>query len=212
MAVYAAQPDARAPLHAELARRNRVVGVLRWAVPVVGAAVLALLVVQIGLDNAGRQFGFSNIRIDRDNLVVDTPRLTSTGEDGTLYSLGARAAKVAVGGSDRIDMQDAEFTMTPPTGLVMAARAAEAEFQTTNQLLDIPGITEVTTSDGLSGTLTGVFADLINWNMVADGPVALTMSDGSTLTADGMNYDGTSHVFSFTGVTVTLASTPGETQ
>lgn len=212
MASLAAPTDDRAALYQRLDRRNRLVGLLRWLVPAGGVLVFVVLLAMIVVDNLSQRFGYSNIRIDRDNLVVETPRLTSTGEDGTLYALSARAAKVAPMRNDLIDMEDAVFTMTPPEGAAMRAEAAAAQFQTNDQLLNVPGIAHVTSSEGLDGTLEGVFADLMNWKMVANGNVDITMPSGSHIVSDGMTYDRETGIYTFKNARVTLNSTPGESE
>lgn len=212
MASLAAPIDDRAALYARLSRRNRLVGLLRWLVPAGGVLVFVALLAMIVIDNLGQRFGYSNIRIDRDKLVVETPRLTSTGDDGTLYALSARAAKVAPTQNDLIDMEDAVFTMTPPEGAAMQAEAAAAQFQTNDQLLNVPGIAYVTSSEGLDGTLEGVFADLMNWKMAASGNVDITMPGGSRIVSDGMTYDREAGIYTFKNAKVTLIATPGETE
>ncbi|MBL8595007.1 MAG: LPS export ABC transporter periplasmic protein LptC [Devosia sp.] len=212
MASLAAPTDDRAALYQRLDRRNRLVGLLRWLVPAGGVLVFVVLLAMIVVDNLSQRFGYSNIRIDRDNLVVETPRLTSTGEDGTLYALSARAAKVAPMRNDLIDMEDAVFTMTPPEGAAMRAEAAAAQFQTNDQLLNVPGIAHVTSTEGLDGTLEGVFADLMNWKMVASGNVDITMPSGSHIVSDGMTYDRETGIYTFKNARVTLNSTPGESE
>jgi hypothetical protein len=212
MASLAAPMDDRAALYARLARRNRLVGLLRWLVPAAGVAVFAVLLTLIVIDNIGQRFGYSNIRIDRDNLVVETPKLTSTGHDGTLYALSARAARVAPTRSDLIDMEGAMFTMTPLRGAEMRAQAAAAQFQTNDQLVNVPGVVHVTSNEGLDGTLEGVFADLMNWKLVASGAVSITLPGGSTVTSQGMTYDRQTGIYTFKRARVTLVSTPGEPQ
>ena len=212
MASLAAPIDDRAALYAQLNRRNRLVALLRWLVPAGGVLVFVVLLAMIVIDNLSQRFGYSNIRIDRDNLVVETPRLTSTGDDGTLYALSAQAAKVAPMQNDLIDMQDAVFSMTPPEGAAMQAAAAEAQFQTHDQLLNVPGVTQVTSTDGLDGTLGGVFADLMNWKMVASGHVDITLPSGSHIVSDGMTYDRGTGIYTFRNAKVTLLATPGETE
>lgn len=212
MASLAAPTDTREALYTRLMRRNRLVGLLRWLVPAAGVVVFAGLLAVIVIDNIGQRFGYSNIRIDRDNLVVETPRLTSTADDGTLYALSARAARVVPIRTDLIDMEDAVFTMTPPEGAAMQAEAAAAQFQTNDQLLNVPGVTHVTSTDGLDGTLELVFADLINWTMVASGAVNITLPSGSNIISDGMTYDRDSGIYTFKNARVTLVSTPGETE
>jgi len=212
MVSLAAPLDDRAALYQRLTRRNRLVGLLRWLVPAAGIAVFAGLLVMIVIDNLGQRFGYSNIRIDRDNLVVETPRLTSTGDDGTLFALSARAAKVAPTQTDLIDMEDAVFTMTPPEGAAMQAAAAAAQFQTNDQLLNVPGVAHISSTEGLDGTLEGVFADLLHWKLVASGTVDITMPGGSHIVSDGMTYDHETGIYTFKNARVTLVSTPGETE
>lgn len=212
MAAFAAPIDSRERLYRGLARRNRIVGALRWLVPVGGVLLFVVVAGLVLLDGLAHRFGYSNIRIDRDNLVVDLPTLTSTDSDGTLYSLTARAAKVGGSRSDMIEMQDTNFTMKPKGGPELTASAAAAQFQTTGQLVSVPGITNVSSSDGIVGTVEGAFIDLMNWTMVADGHVDLRLPDGSTVVSDGMSYDRKAGIYSFKRATVTLVTTPGETE
>ncbi|MBN9308125.1 hypothetical protein [Devosia sp.] len=210
MAAVAAPTDTRERLYRGLMRRNRIVAVLRWVVPAAGAAVLAVVIGAMALDSLAHRFGFANIRIDRDNLVVETPQLTSTGQDGTVFSVTAQSARVSVTQRDIIDMAEARLTMAPSKGATVTATAAAAQFQTSNQLLSVPGTTRVQGTDGLAGTVDGIFADLMQWTMTASGKVHLSMPDGATLDAGGMSYDHKTRLYSFKDVTVNLTMTPGE--
>ena len=211
MASLAAPTDDREALYARLTRRNRLVGLLRWLVPAAGVLVFVGLLAMIVIDNIGQRFGFSNIRIDRDNLVVETPKLTSTDDDGTLYALSARAARVRPTQTDVIDMEEAVFSMTPTTGPAVEAVAEAGQFQVNDQLLNVPGVTRISSTEGLKGTLEAVFADLMNWKMVASGTVDLTLPNGTHLVSDGMTYDRATGIYTFTRANLTLVSTPGET-
>ena len=210
MAGVAVTPDpARARLYAALTRRNRLVGVLRIALPVAGAIVLAVVLGGIVLDNLREQFGFASIRIDRDNLVVDTPRVTAAGDDGTLYSATARMAKVRIGSVDLVDMTDAVFSMTSTKGVTFTAAAPAAALQTAEQTLTVPGTLSVKSNDGLHGTLEDFFGDMLNYSIVAHGAVDLTFPEGMRVQSEGMTYDGNAKVWSFSRATVTLQVTPG---
>jgi hypothetical protein len=210
MSAFAATPDpARERLHRALVRRNRLVGILRIAVPVAGALVLVVVLGGIVLDNLREQFGFASIRIDRDNLVVDAPRVSAVGDDGTLYDATARMAKVRLGSTDLIDMTDVVFTMTPLSGAVFTASSPVAAMQTAAQTLTVPGILDVKSNDGLHGTFEDFFGDMLNWQMVAHGAVDLTFPEGMQVQSEGMTYDGTAKVWTFTRATVTLPETPG---
>ena len=82
--------EQRAAIYAALIRRNRLVGLLRIGLPVIGGIVLAGLLVQLFIGSLIPDFGFANITIDRDNLVVETPAYSGVGADGTVYT-SARA-------------------------------------------------------------------------------------------------------------------------
>jgi len=210
MAGLAVSADpARERLYRALTRRNRLVGVLRIAVPVAGAIVLVVVLGGIVLDNLREQFGFASIRIDRDNLVVDAPRVTAIGDDGTLYASTASMARMRLGSTDLIDMTDAVFTMTPVTGPIFTAAAPAAAMQTNDQTLTVPGRLTVNSNDGLHGTLEDFFGDMLGLQMVAYGAVDLTFPEGMQVQSDGMTYDGTAKLWTFTRATVTLQETPG---
>ena len=66
--------DQRAEIFGRLVARNRIVGGLRVAVPALGLLAALLLVGQIWLANLESQYGVSGIRIDRGNMVVETPQ------------------------------------------------------------------------------------------------------------------------------------------
>lgn len=210
MAGLAVAPDpARERLYAALTRRNRLVGMLRVAVPVAGAIVLAVVLGGIVLDNLREQFGFASIHIDRDNLVVAAPRVTAIGDDGTLYAATAGMAKVRIGSTDLVDMTDAEFTMTSTLGVTFSAAAPAATLQTAAQTLAVPGRLAVKSNDGLSGTLEDFFGDMLNYTMVAHGAVDLTFPAGMQVQSQGMTFDGNTKLWTFTRATVTLPETPG---
>ncbi len=143
MAATGATADPRGRLYARLVHRNRLVAVLRWAVPAAGALVLLVVIAGIVIASLSQRFGFSNISIDRDKLVVETPELISTVEDGTVYALGATAAKVSLIQSDIVDLTEATLTATTVAGQVTRATAAAAQLQTTDQLISVPGTTVV---------------------------------------------------------------------
>jgi hypothetical protein len=207
---FAATPDpARERLYAALTRRNRLVGWLRIALPVAGGLALVVVLAGIVLDNLRTQFGFSSLHIDRDNLVVETPKVTAVGDDGTLYAATARMARMRLGSTDLIDMADAVLSMTPPGGATFEAAAPAAALETRTQTLTVPGTVTLSSDDGLHGTLEDFFGDLLGYSMVAHGAVDLTFPQGMQVQSQGMTYDGNTRRWSFSRATVTLPETPG---
>lgn len=212
MAMTGVTADTRARLYTRLAHRNQMVAVLRWAVPATGALVLMVVVAGIIIASLSQRFGFSNISIDRDKLVVETPELTSTVEDGTVYALGATAAKVSLLQSDIVDLTEATLTATTVAGVVTRATASAAQLQTTDQLVNVPGTTAIESSEGLKGTLDMVFLDALNWTMAAGGKVDVTLPDGTHVLADSMTYERAKQHYTFRNVTLELPTTPGDNQ
>ncbi len=211
MAGLAAAPEAgRAGVHDRLLRRNRIVAVLRWIVPAAGAVVLLAVLAAIVVDNLANQFGFSSLRIDRNNLVVDTPELSSTLADGTVLALSAEAARVAVDATDRVTLAGVSFSITPPAATALTAEADEAELQTTDQLITVVGTTRFSGTNGMSGTVVGMFADLFRQRVDASGAVAVDFGTGGHLAATGMSYDRRAGTWVFNRVTLTLPETPGD--
>lgn len=200
--------DHRGRIYARLTARNRVVAILRIAVPVLGVLVLGLLLLQLVVGSLAPGFSFAGITIDRDRLMVDAPSYEAMSADGTSYSVQAAAAVAAPGTSDIIDLEGVLLTMRQPDGATMTAAADAAQLQTIDQLVLVDGLTRVADNRGAAGTLVGVRADIPAETMTASGAVDLTFADGTTLDASSMSYtpDGT---WRFTEVTVVLPATPG---
>src|ERR1051325_6342177 len=123
MLASAQDAGVRARVYAGLEQRNRLVGILRIGLPALGLLVLAGLVLQILVASLLDQFGISNVRIDRENLVVDTPSYSSMTADGTMYSVASQSAQAALGDTDLLHLNKAALTVTKPDGSWLKADA-----------------------------------------------------------------------------------------
>lgn len=204
--------DQRDRIFATLRVRNRLVGVLRFAVPTFGGVVFGGLMLQLFFASLGEDFGFSNVSIDRNNLVVDTPSYASMGADGSSYQVQAESARSALDRTDIIHLTKAKLTISRPGGAVITASAEEALLDTSGQTVRVAGVTRIADSKGTKGTLVGMSANFATETAVGDGAVDITFSNGATLTAASMSYDGTTSTWKFSRATLTLQSTPGETE
>lgn len=185
---------------------------LRYAVPAFGMVVFGGLMLQLFLVNLGERFGFSNISIDRDKLVVDTPSYSSMGADGSSYQVAAASAHSSLGRTDLIELNQAVLTISKPDGLVITARADAARLETGGQTVAVEGVTRIADSQGMDGTVVGLLADFAAETVTGSGAVDITFSNGATLAAASMSYDGKSATWRFTRATLTMQSTPGERQ
>lgn len=200
--------ERRSRIFAALTVRNRMVSVLRIAVPLLGVLVLAGLLLQLFIGSFAPGFSFAGITIDRDRLVVDAPSYEAMSSDGTSYAVSAAAAVAAPNSNDLIDLTGALLTMRQPDGREITAAADTAQLQTTDQLVLVEGVARIADSTGAHGTLVGVRANIPQESMTASGTVDMTFANGTTLDATGMAYTGDGN-WRFTDVTLVLPSTPG---
>ncbi len=204
--------DQRDRIFSTLHARNRFVGVLRLAVPALGGVVFGGLMLQLFFASLVEDFGFSNVSIDRNNLVVDTPSYSSMGADGSLYRVQAETARSALDRTDIIHLTGARLTISRPSGTVITASAEEAVLETSGQKVKVAGATRIADSEGMKGTVVGIVADFATETAAGDGAVDITFSNGATLTAASMSYDGQTSTWSFSRATLTFQSTPGEAE
>ena len=199
----------RQQTYRRLVGRNRVVGVLRLAVPAMGALVLGILLLQIYISSLGSRFGVGQISVTRENITVDSPEYAGLLEDGSAYHVWARSAKAAINATDQIDLTDAALTRSSVSGITMLANALEARLDTTRQLVLIEDLARVEDSTGTSGTVRNSVFDYAKQTLTGDGPVHIDYADGTTIDASGIYYDAQAQSWSFTNASVTLPATPG---
>jgi hypothetical protein len=207
MAVAALDRTARTLQRLET--RNRVVAILRIAMPALGAIVALGLVFQVVVSTFGPGFALAGLSIDRDNLVVSKPSYAGVGADGRTYRMTADEARVALDGSGAVLLKGVVGDYGT-TGAMFHASAGDARMDMATQSLGVPGVTNLSSDEGLSGTLTGLTADLPHEAIAASGPVTLHFADGSTLTAQSMLRDPVTEIWHFEHAEVSLAATPGE--
>lgn len=207
-AISTTMQQGRSQAYARLVRRNRLVDVLRVAVPAVGAVIFVGLAVQIYVANVARQYGISGIRIDRDGIAFDTPRYSGMSADGSHYIVTALEARSPAGESDLIRMTDPVLTYAVNAGTTYTLNAPGADFFNRSGKIDVAGVTQVTSDDGLVGTLTGLKSDMNADVTTADGPVDITLGDGTKIVADSMLHEGKLQRWTFTRATVVFIGLP----
>lgn len=201
-------PQGRPQVYERLVRRNRLVDMLRVAVPTTGAVLFVGLSVQIYIANVARQYGISGIRIDRDGIAFDTPRYSGTSADGSRYVVTALEARSPAGQSDLIRMTDPVLTYAVSAGTTYTLNASTADFFNRSGKIDVPGVTHVTGDDGLTGTLTELRSDMNSDVTTADGHVDIKLGDGTSIIADSMLHEGKLQRWTFTRATVVFIGLP----
>jgi hypothetical protein len=206
-------PAATAPrrIYDRLGRRNRIVAILRLGVPLLGGIVLAGLLVQIYVSSFTGRFNIEQISVTPDAVVIEAPEYVGTLSDGSSYRVWAETARARVEQSNLVDLSNAILVLNRIDGVQLTMEAEEAQLDTAAQLTMVPGEADVADSTGTTGTLNDSVFDWGEQLLTSRGAVAIDYADGSTIRADGLVYDASTIIWTFLGSTVTLPSTPGET-
>lgn len=210
MTAPAASAARRIALLDRLEQRNRVIGVLRIGVPVLGVLVLAGLVVQIGLASLGRDFGIAHVRFAGDSVVVDTPTYSGVMANGNVYRISAEAAQTALTSLSIIELRNATATVTRPDGTGISVHMPAADFNAILQIMTVPGAFEFADTAGSAGSVTNATFSLPAQLLQSVGPVSLRFTNGTTLSAHGMTFDARTGKWQFTGATLTVPDLPPE--
>ena len=191
--------DQRSAILDGLIGRNRLVAVLRIAVPVLGIAAFLALIGQIWVAGMARQYGVSGMRIDRGNLVVETPQYAGIGADGSRYVVNALEARFPLDQTNIINMKTATLDYMRIGSSAFHGAGDTAIMDTARQYATVPGTVRITSDDGLHGTLTDMHADLRANTVVSEGAVEITFRDGTNLKADHMIFEGNKALWTFDG-------------
>lgn len=208
---FADQPG-RTRQYRRLQRRNRVVGLLRFAVPAAGAVLLLALLIQIVISSFGARFGIGKIEVTPDKIRVETPEYAGMLSDGSTYRVWAENAEASIANTDLISMTNVRVVLERTDGVRREASAADAVLDTVTQQVRIENGTEISESSGISGRLSDSVFDWATQTLTSNGPVVINYSDGSTVHAEGLVHEADRNRWTFTKAVVTLPDTPGEEQ
>ena len=208
---FADQPG-RSRQYRRLLRRNRVVAVLRFAVPAAGLVLFVALIVQITISSFAGRYGIGKIEVTPDRIRVETPEYAGTLSDGSTYRVWAEEASAAIANTDLITMTNVRVMLQRTDGVWRQALAEDAVLDTLTQQVRVPHGTEISESSGISGRLTDSVFDWASQTLTARGPVTINYSDGATVRAEGLVHQADLNRWTFSKAVVTLPETPGEEQ
>lgn len=208
MSAYADTAE-RLKTYQRLTLRNRVVGVLRIAVPILGLVALVGLVGQIYLSSLGARFGIGHVSVTRESVLVDAPQYAGVLRNGSAYRVSATSAEAAIASPDLIDLIDATLTVTRLDGVTIDLTTDRARLDTVNQLVLVAGTTNVLESTGTTAVFDNSQFDMQAQTLTGEGPVSVDYADGTHIDAKGLVYNSKTMVWTFSGATVTLPATPG---
>lgn len=185
-----AEPGHRARIYAALAGRNRWIAVLRVLVPAFGIGLLGLLLAQIVIANLANGFHASGVRLEHDRLVIDAPRYEGITQNGTSYTVAARAATALISRTDVIELSDAVLDVVRADGLTMHATASRAVYDMVHQTVEVPGQMHVVDSRKTDAVLTGSLIDWSTQILTTSGGANVVFADGTALTAQSLVFYG----------------------
>lgn len=200
----------RQRVYDRLVWRNRTVGLLRLVVPLAGAVALAGLSVALYLNSIAGDFSIGNVSLDRDTLVIASPRYSGLLENGGTYEVAAATARAQVSNLERLNVTDGTAVLRRPDGVVLDGKANTAILDSGTQVVTVTGRADIADSRGLTGWMEQAVIDYPNEHVTTTGPVYFLLDDGSSIAGASMDYDQKTRVWRFTRVTVTLPATPGE--
>jgi lipopolysaccharide export system protein LptC len=204
-----ADADYRHAIYRRLMARNRIVSILRIGVPALGVVALVGLLGQIYLSSLTSRFGIGQISVSRDSVSVEAPEYAGLLDDGTAYRVSATMAQAPIEASDQVALDSAKLVMTRSDGVVTTVDAQSAVLDTSRELVVIKNIANIATSEGTRGVVADSVFDYKTQALTGQGAVAIDYADGTKLVAEGMTYDATRLIWTFTRATVTLQDTPG---
>lgn len=194
----------RTALYRRFSARNRWIGVLRIAVPVGAALAMMVPVAQVLIASLRVDFSIGRLGITRDALVIDAPDYSGVAANGIAYRVMAGSARAGLTSLGRIGLSDAQLQLRRLDGVELFANAVEADLDTGDQVVIVPGTARVGDSTGADGSMERV---RFNWDTMileAEGPVDFTFGDGSHLAAQTLHYDANSQVWTFRKATLTV--------
>ncbi|MCF6328019.1 MAG: hypothetical protein L3J21_12130 [Devosiaceae bacterium] len=187
--------------------RNRVIGILRLAVPGIGLIFAGFLIFQIILSSIATEYGISGLKIERDQVIIEQPSYGGVMRDGTAYQILADVARVRISNPDIIDLAGANITIEQKDGYQIIADASGALLDIGNQNVVIPGLLQTLDTQNVRGQLNDTIIDWPAQTLTSKGPVRLEFDDGSVIRAQSLKYNAASGEWDFSGV---IYNVPGD--
>lgn len=191
-------------LYAGVKRRQRLVKLLRWTIPLVGALIFAALMVPLLLNNLLPSTQFEGIRLEQDRLVVDEPRARGVLSDGGSYEITAQSATTKLINQDAIDLTNLQATISFVDGATIVGTSATGIFSLRRNILTMNNQIDLSSSTGDTGRIGNGVADLNTKTFDGDDGVAFDFSNGSTLRAQNMHYDSAAEYWRFERASLTF--------
>ncbi|MDX8454766.1 LPS export ABC transporter periplasmic protein LptC [Mesorhizobium sp. VK9D] len=170
-------------------RHSRRVRVLKFAVPLLAAAiaiafpVYSYLKAPVSVSVQADGTAFSNGK-----LVMANPKLNGFTKQKLPYSLTATRATQDVGQQAIIDLEGINAKLPVATDNIVSVDAAHGIYNRDVNTMDLTSDVSVTTTDGLVAKFKSIFLDMGKGSMKTSNPVDVSRG-GSRITADSMSVE-----------------------
>ncbi|RWE72498.1 LPS export ABC transporter periplasmic protein LptC [Mesorhizobium sp.] len=185
----AIQDDTRGEAFNRAQRHSRRVRVLKFAVPLLAAAiaiafpVYSYLKAPISISVQADGTAFSNGK-----LVMANPKLNGFTKQKLPYSLTATRATQDVGQQAVIDLEGINAKLPVATDNIVSVDAEHGIYNRDANTMDLTSDVSVTTTDGLAAKFKSIFLDMGKGSMKTSNPVDVSRG-GSRITADSMSVE-----------------------
>ncbi|TIU31947.1 MAG: LPS export ABC transporter periplasmic protein LptC [Mesorhizobium sp.] len=193
----AGESGARGDAFDRAQRHSRRVRVLKFAVPLLAAAiaiafpVYSYLAAPVSVSVQADGAAFSDGK-----LVMANPKLNGFTKQKLPYSLTATRATQDVGKQDVIDLEGINAKLPVASDNVVAVDAAHGIYDRGANTMDLTSDVSVTTTDGMVAKFKSVFLDMDKGSMKTSNPVDVSRG-GSRITADSMSVEENGKVVVF---------------
>lgn len=185
----ASQDGTRGDAFNRAKRHSRRVRVLKFAVPLLAAAiaiafpVYSYLKAPISISVQADGTAFSNGK-----LVMANPKLNGFTKQKLPYSLTATRATQDVGQQAVIDLEGINAKLPVATDNIVSVDAEHGIYNRDANTMNLTSDVSVTTTDGLAAKFKSIFLDMGKGSMKTSNPVDVSRG-GSRITADSMSVE-----------------------
>jgi lipopolysaccharide export system protein LptC len=185
-----------------LARRHsRLVRRLRWSVPAVAMAALAMLTMssvlsRINIPKLPRIVGISGTR-----LTMEVPHIGGFTRDGREYKVSAEAAVQDLTNPDVLELSGIKGTTITKDNETIKLAAVAGLYATKSQLLTLTNGIDITTSGGKHAELSEAQVETSKGDVVSKRPVKVQFPNGD-LRANGVEIFNNGERIHFSGAVV----------
>lgn len=184
----------------QTAQRSRIVGVLKFALPLAAIGLIVTLAIYSVLYKPGGSLSivYASKGTEENTIVMNGARFVGTDKKNEPFELLARKTRQNPDEPALVELTSLSARMTLSSGLGLTLAADSGKLDTANRILVLTGPTTLTSSDGYKITTSEARADLEAGLVTGQHPVLAEGPFGS-LSANGFEADRNARTVRFKG-------------